>query len=223
MSHTESLSKLGLSKDLLLSDPESEVDKDDKNNLQYNTIIWMSISLLLVLAWGVGIIMLLYLPFKKYVLHKYISSYKLHVTSTQTVYKVSIPSYIPFWGDVIVKKQVPLSLVIDIIIEKSCIPLVFSMCIILWYFLCMFEFFMFITLLVEHLFWLVIYIMFHLSFYCFPLNLMATHPFLGTPTVLTSGGSTKFTPVTHRLMAPRNLCCSSLKQNWVEKSHTSEW
>ena len=65
-------------------------DELAKNNLQYNTIIWMSISLLLVLAWGVGIIMLLYLPFKKYVLHKYISSYKSHVTSTQTIYKVYI-------------------------------------------------------------------------------------------------------------------------------------
>ena len=29
MSHTKSLSKFGLSKDLLLLDPESEVDKDD--------------------------------------------------------------------------------------------------------------------------------------------------------------------------------------------------
>ena len=106
MSRTEGLPGLGSSKDPLLSDPESEVDEDEEadtseqilytasfdelaeNNLQYDTIIWMSISLLLVLAWGVGIIMLLYLPFKRYVLQKDISSRKLHVTPTQIVYKV---------------------------------------------------------------------------------------------------------------------------------------
>ena len=33
--------------------------------------------------------------------------------------QVSRPSYIPFWGDVTVEKQVPLSLVIDIIIEQG--------------------------------------------------------------------------------------------------------
>ena len=108
MSHTEGLPGLGSSKYPLLSDPESEIDEDDvadtseqilytasfdklaENNLQYDTIIWMSISLLLVLAWGVGIIMLLYLPFKRYVLQKDISSRKLHVTPTQIVYQVCI-------------------------------------------------------------------------------------------------------------------------------------
>lgn len=144
MSRTEGLPGLGSSKDPLLSDPESEVDEDEEadtseqilytasfdelaeNNLQYDTIIWMSISLLLVLAWGVGIIMLLYLPFKRYVLQKDISSRKLHVTPTQIVYKVSRPSYIPFWGDVTVEKQVPLSLVIDIIIEQGCLQSVYG-------------------------------------------------------------------------------------------------
>ena len=33
--------------------------------------------------------------------------------------QVSRPSYIPFWGDATIEKQVPLSLVIDIIIEQG--------------------------------------------------------------------------------------------------------
>lgn len=63
-------------------------DELARNYLQYETIIWLSISLLLVLAWGIGVIMLLYLPFKRYVLMKDISSRKLYVTPTEIVYKV---------------------------------------------------------------------------------------------------------------------------------------
>ncbi|KAL4285329.1 hypothetical protein GQ457_16G011140 [Hibiscus cannabinus] len=68
---------------------------------------------------GVGIIMLLYLPFRRYVLQKDISSRKLYVTPSEIVYEVSRPSFIPFWGPVTIEKHVPLSKVIDIIIEQG--------------------------------------------------------------------------------------------------------
>lgn len=107
MGHTDGLSELRSPKHQLLSDPESEVDDDDSrdcpekvlfsasfeelasNSIKYDTVIWLSISLLLVLAWGVGIIMLLYLPIKRYVLQKDISSRKLYVTPSEIVYKVN--------------------------------------------------------------------------------------------------------------------------------------
>jgi hypothetical protein len=60
----------------------------EENNLKNDTIIWVLISLLLVLAWGVGLLMLLYLPFKRYVLRKEISSRTLYVTENNIVYKV---------------------------------------------------------------------------------------------------------------------------------------
>ncbi|KAL0347828.1 UNVERIFIED_CONTAM: hypothetical protein Scaly_1798800 [Sesamum calycinum] len=105
MGHAEGLPKLGSAKDLLLSDPVAEQGVDEEaedpsqvlytasfeelasKNVQYNTIIWLSISLLLVLAWGIGIVMLLYLPFKRYVLQKDIASRKLDITSKEIVYK----------------------------------------------------------------------------------------------------------------------------------------
>lgn len=96
------------------------------NCIQYETIIWLSISLLLVLAWGVGVIMLLYLPIKRYMLQKDISSRKLYVTPSEIVYKVTRPSFIPCWKTVATETRVPLSLVIDIILEQGCLQSVFG-------------------------------------------------------------------------------------------------
>lgn len=144
MGHTDGAPKLSSTGDLLLADPESELDENEvadtseqilyaasfeelaRNNIQYDTIIWVSISLLLVLAWGVGVIMLLYLPIKRYVLKKDISSRKLYVTPNEIVYKVKRPSFIPFWGVATIEKHVPLSLVIDIIIEQGCLQSVYG-------------------------------------------------------------------------------------------------
>ncbi|KAM7472166.1 hypothetical protein LguiA_010349 [Lonicera macranthoides] len=108
LGHAEGLPKLGSSKDLLLADPVSEMEGDEETDtpgqmvymasfeelaakyVQYDTIIWVAISLLLVLAWGVGVIMLLYLPIKRYVLQKDISSRKLYVTRNEIVYRVPL-------------------------------------------------------------------------------------------------------------------------------------
>lgn len=70
--------------------------------------------------------MLLYLPIRRYVLQKDISSRKLYVTPDTIVYKVSRPSFIPFWGVTNIEKHVPLSLVIDIIIEQGCLQSVYG-------------------------------------------------------------------------------------------------
>ncbi|XP_023514641.1 uncharacterized protein LOC111778876 [Cucurbita pepo subsp. pepo] len=144
MGHTEGLSQRQYSKDLLLSNLVSELDIDEaadcseqilyeasfkefgRYSVQYDTIIWFSISLLLVLAWGFGIIMLLYLPYRRYVLQKDYSSRNLYVTPREIVYKVSRPSFIPFWGTTKIEKRVPLSLVIDIIIEQGCLQSVYG-------------------------------------------------------------------------------------------------
>lgn len=106
MGHAEGLLKLGPDINRLHSDSGSDLDVDEgadnhprvlyaasfdelaSKHVNYDTIIWLSISLLLVLAWGVGIIMLLYLPYRRYVLQRDIASRKLYVTSEGIVYKV---------------------------------------------------------------------------------------------------------------------------------------
>ncbi|KAG4922398.1 hypothetical protein AAZX31_18G210100 [Glycine max] len=97
-----------------------------RNCVKYDTVIWLAISLLLVLAWGIGLLMLLYLPIRRYVLQKDLSSRRLYVTRTEVVYKVSRPSYIPFWGTARIDRRVPLSLVIDIIIEQGCLQSIYG-------------------------------------------------------------------------------------------------
>ncbi|KAL6130881.1 hypothetical protein ACLB2K_069259 [Fragaria x ananassa] len=136
LGHTDGLSESRSSRDQLLPYAESDDDTADSsepilfsasfeeladNIVKYDTVIWLSISLMLVLAWGVGIIMLLYLPFKRYILQKDISSRKLYVTPSEIVYKVSRPSYVPFLGITTIERHVPLSRVIDIIIEQGCL------------------------------------------------------------------------------------------------------
>lgn len=145
MSRTDGLPEFSSPEDILHLYHTSEEDEDEEADsrsriiymasfdelaekyVQYDTIIWFSISLLLVLAWGIGVIMLLYLPFKRYVLQKDISSRKLYVTPSEIIYKVSRPSYIPFWRVVRLERRVPLSLVIDIIVEQGCLESVFGL------------------------------------------------------------------------------------------------
>ncbi|XP_038975639.1 uncharacterized protein LOC103696497 isoform X3 [Phoenix dactylifera] len=134
--HAISLHERSESDELLLADPVSEIDDEEaeisgkvlyrasfeelaKNHVQCDTIIWVLISLLLVLAWGVGVVMLLYLPVRRYVLQKDISSRKLYVTPNKIVYKARRPSFLPFLGFTKVEKHIPLHTVIDIIMEQG--------------------------------------------------------------------------------------------------------
>jgi len=104
--HADHLSESRSLKDQILADSGSELSDDEEehfleqilysasfeelasNSVKYDTVIWLAISLLLVLAWGIGLFMLLYLPIRRYVLQKDLSSRRLYVTRTEVVYKV---------------------------------------------------------------------------------------------------------------------------------------
>lgn len=104
--HAGGLSEHRSSRDRLLTESEFDLEDNEaaydsehvlfaasfeelaQKSIMYDTIIWVSISLLLVLAWGFGILMLIYLPFRRYVLRRDISSRKLFVTPSELVYKV---------------------------------------------------------------------------------------------------------------------------------------
>ncbi|KAB5527065.1 hypothetical protein DKX38_020912 [Salix brachista] len=133
MGHADGISGPGSSSNHPITYPESVLDDEDeeeqilyaasfeelaRNHVQYDTIIWVSISLLLVLACGIGSILLLCLPIRRFMLRKDISSRKLYVTANEIVYKFSRPSIL-FWRVTTIEKRAPLSLVIDIIIEQG--------------------------------------------------------------------------------------------------------
>lgn len=60
----------------------------EDNYVKYQTAQWVLYSLLLILAWGIGLLMLLYLPVRRYILRKDFRSRKLYVTPDAVVYKV---------------------------------------------------------------------------------------------------------------------------------------
>lgn len=62
----------------------------EDNFVKYQTAQWVLYSLLLILAWGIGLFMLLYLPVRRHILRKDIRSRRLYVTPNAIVYKVNL-------------------------------------------------------------------------------------------------------------------------------------
>lgn len=60
----------------------------EKNFVKYQTVQWVLYSLLLILAWGIGLLMLLYIPIRRFILTKDIRSRTLYLTPNAIVYKV---------------------------------------------------------------------------------------------------------------------------------------
>ncbi|RZC89951.1 hypothetical protein C5167_029016 [Papaver somniferum] len=89
---------------LLLPDSRTEDEDDERVVLysasfaemeeiyvKYQTIQWVLYSLLLVLAWGIGLFMLIYIPISRYILRAEFRSRMLYITPNSIVYKVVKP------------------------------------------------------------------------------------------------------------------------------------
>ncbi|XVE53938.1 hypothetical protein DITRI_Ditri03aG0042400 [Diplodiscus trichospermus] len=126
----------------LLSEPvnrEEETETDDEpvlytvsfaemeeNFVKYQTAQWVLYSLVLILAWGIGLIMLLYVPVRRYILRRDIRSRKLYVTPNSIVYKVTRPVPIPCFGVLKKEKHVLLPSVADVVIEQGYLQSLFG-------------------------------------------------------------------------------------------------
>ncbi|KAG8373860.1 hypothetical protein BUALT_Bualt11G0069100 [Buddleja alternifolia] len=87
--------------------------------VKFQTARWILYSLLLILAWGIGIFMLIYLPLRRYILRKDIRSRKLYLTPNSIVYKVRRPVPFPCFGVLKKEKHVLLPSVADVVIEQG--------------------------------------------------------------------------------------------------------
>lgn len=116
---------------------ESEADDDtvlytasfeemEEEFVKYQTAQWVMYSLLLILAWGIGLFMLLYLPVRRYILRKDIQSRKLYLTPNAIVYKVTKPVAFPCFGVLKKEKHVLLPSVADIIVEQGYLQSLFG-------------------------------------------------------------------------------------------------
>ncbi|MCO5611825.1 hypothetical protein L7F22_066084 [Adiantum nelumboides] len=94
--------------------------KDREDALvRYESMHWVLLSLVLLLAWGAGLLMLLYLPFRRYAIRKDVQSRRLYITTNAIVYKVEKPIFLPCFGVNRREKHILLSLVTDVAIEQG--------------------------------------------------------------------------------------------------------
>ncbi|KAI5674187.1 hypothetical protein M9H77_14551 [Catharanthus roseus] len=94
-------------------------DEAEENFVNYQTAHWVLYSLLLILAWGIGLLMLLYLPVRRYILRKDIRSRKLYVTPNAIVYRATKPVPFPCFGVLRKEKHIILPSVADVVIEQG--------------------------------------------------------------------------------------------------------
>ncbi|KAL4563739.1 hypothetical protein LXL04_027784 [Taraxacum kok-saghyz] len=87
--------------------------------MKLKTTQWILYSLLLILAWGFGLLMFLYIPVRRYILRRMIRSRKLYVTPNSIVYKVTKPVPFPCFGVLKKEKHVLLPSVSDVMIEQG--------------------------------------------------------------------------------------------------------
>ncbi|KAH6797968.1 hypothetical protein C2S52_022522 [Perilla frutescens var. hirtella] len=101
-------------------------DEAEENFVKYQTVRWVLYSLLLILAWGIGLFMLIYLPLRRYILRRDIRSRKLYVTADTIVYKVRRPVPFPCFGVLKKEKHVLLPSVADVVIEQGYLQSLFG-------------------------------------------------------------------------------------------------
>lgn len=94
-------------------------EEAEKNFMNYQTAQWVLYSLLLILAWGVGLFMLIYLPIRRHILRQDFRSRKLFVTRDAIVYKVTKPVAVPCFGVLRKEKHILLPSVADVVIEQG--------------------------------------------------------------------------------------------------------
>ncbi|RZB65153.1 uncharacterized protein LOC114387017 [Glycine soja] len=94
--------------------------------VKYQTVQWVLYSVLLILAWGIGILMLLYLPVRRFILRKDVRSRTLYLTPNAIVYKVTRPVWFPCFGVLKKEKHVLLHSVADVVIEQGYLQSLFG-------------------------------------------------------------------------------------------------
>ncbi|KAI5069995.1 hypothetical protein GOP47_0014338 [Adiantum capillus-veneris] len=122
----------------LLTDPVENADSGkilhtatfsdfEERFVNYETLQWIVISLLLIPAWGVGVVLLLYTPIRRYIMRRDFRLRKLYVTSDAIVYKATRPAFIPWLGVSKIDKCILLPLITDIVLEQGCLQSIFGL------------------------------------------------------------------------------------------------
>ncbi|KAK2395930.1 hypothetical protein QL285_057619 [Trifolium repens] len=98
----------------------------EKNFVKYQTVQWVLYSVLLILAWGIGLLMLIYIPIRRFIIRKDIRSRTLYLTPNAIVYKVTRPVPFPCFGVFHKEKHVLLHSVADVVVEQGYLQSLFG-------------------------------------------------------------------------------------------------
>ncbi|KAG2398690.1 uncharacterized protein HKW66_Vig0088290 [Vigna angularis] len=91
--------------------------------VKYQTVQWVLYSVLLILAWGIGFLMLLYLPVRRFILRKDIRSRTLYLTPNAIITR---PVPFPCFGVLKKEKHVLLHSVADVVVEQGYLQSLFG-------------------------------------------------------------------------------------------------
>lgn len=98
----------------------------EDNFVKYQIAQWTLLSLLLIVAWGVGVLMLLYLPIGVYVCRRDFRSRKLYLTPHAVIYKVNKPFAFPCFGVFKKEKYWILPSISDVVVEQDYLQSIFG-------------------------------------------------------------------------------------------------
>ncbi|EES16205.1 uncharacterized protein LOC8074244 isoform X1 [Sorghum bicolor] len=98
----------------------------EDNFVKYQIAQWTLLSLLLIIAWGVGLLMLLYIPIRAYVCRSDFRSRKLYLTPHAVIYKVNKPFAFPCFGVFKKEKHCILPSISDVVVEQDKLQSVFG-------------------------------------------------------------------------------------------------
>ncbi|XP_072996214.1 uncharacterized protein [Typha latifolia] len=98
----------------------------EDNFVKYQTARWLLYSVLMILVWGIGLLMLLYLPILIYVMRKDFRSRKLYLTPNAIIYKVMRPIAFPCFGVLKKEKHIVLPSVADVVVEQGYLQSLFG-------------------------------------------------------------------------------------------------
>jgi len=87
--------------------------------IRYRTWALFGISLVMILAYGLGLLMLVWLPVLRYIAREDLRSRRLYITSENVVYKNAPPACCPCFGVNKTEKHILLPLITDVVLSQS--------------------------------------------------------------------------------------------------------
>lgn len=99
----------------------------EEDYVNYVTVMYVLLSIVCILFYLIGIIMILLTPLVRYRARKGIQNRRLYITSENVVYKQCEPAFFPCLGNNISEKHILLPLVTDVVLDQGWVQAKFNL------------------------------------------------------------------------------------------------